>query len=157
MSGSSGGDCAVFFEEASMGIRTNFKQTGSSMSGRPSSKIETVIDFDTIADIADPDALTRPVVALSLDIDAEKLERTAHSHRKGQLSYTTRGIARLETEDELWIAPPNSAVWIPGGWLRLRDVSRWKPNTLRSCVPECNSRGKMLFPPRLAASRKHSV
>jgi AraC-like DNA-binding protein len=98
-----------------MATKTDAKHTASNPSGRTPSKIETVIDFDSIADIADPDTLPRPVVALSLDVDAEKLERTAHSHRKGQLSYTTRGIATLETEDGLWIAPPNSAVWIPGG------------------------------------------
>lgn len=44
--------------------------------------------------------------------------------------------------------PSNSPVWIPGGWPRLRDVSRWKPNTLRLCaspLPEHN-------PPREDAS-----
>lgn len=77
--------------------------------------VECVVDFDALTDVADPDSLSRPVVAMSLDVRARRLERGPHIHRKGQLSYTINGIATLETEDGLWIAPPNSAVWVPGG------------------------------------------
>ena len=39
------------------------------------------------------------------------LER--HSHDWAQLVYATEGVMRVETEDGIWVVPPQRAVWIP--------------------------------------------
>jgi AraC-like DNA-binding protein/mannose-6-phosphate isomerase-like protein (cupin superfamily) len=38
-----------------------------------------------------------------------------HVHRRHQLLYATRGAARLETKDALFLLPPQRAAWIPAG------------------------------------------
>lgn len=49
---------------------------------------------------------------------AEELPDVAydfHVHRRHQLLYATRGVARLETRDALYLLPPQRAAWIPAG------------------------------------------
>jgi hypothetical protein len=45
------------------------------------------------------------------------IELHPHSHMKGQIVLVQRGALSCEVEGGLWIVPPRSAVWIPGGAL----------------------------------------
>ena len=42
-------------------------------------------------------------------------ELPAHRHRRGQLLYASAGTVAVTTPDGAWLAPPERAVWIPGG------------------------------------------
>lgn len=64
----------------------------------------------------DPDEVDRPIVAYGAimpEIGAVELE--AHSHRKGQFILVQRGALTCEVDGGLWMVPPRSALWIPGG------------------------------------------
>ncbi|HEY9105019.1 helix-turn-helix transcriptional regulator [Chitinimonas sp.] len=75
----------------------------------------------------DPDDVPRDVVTLGaagVEIGGpnsaettfgERKERGFHRHRKGELLLTLRGVITLEVEGGLWIVPPQSAIWVPGG------------------------------------------
>ncbi|OZI31064.1 AraC family transcriptional regulator [Bordetella genomosp. 10] len=66
----------------------------------------------------DPDAVPRPIVALGVVMaEVGRLEIDLHSHRKGQILIVQRGALSCEVEGGLWIVPPRSALWIPGGAL----------------------------------------
>ena len=47
----------------------------------------------------------------------EPPETDFHRHRKGELVLTLRGVITCEVEGGLWVVPPQSALWIPGGVL----------------------------------------
>jgi AraC-like DNA-binding protein len=56
----------------------------------------------------------RPVVAIGNDYPPSfELER--HQHRRGQLLYAASGVVAVSTPEGAWVAPPERAVWIPGG------------------------------------------
>ncbi len=67
----------------------------------------------------DPDLLPRPVVGFgAAGIAAETFDQQEtdfHRHRKGELVLTLRGVITCEVENSLWVIPPQSALWIPGG------------------------------------------
>lgn len=75
----------------------------------------------------DPDLVPRPVVCVAAaGIDMRDFERHEpllrhrkemgfHSHRKGELLLALRGLLTCEVEGGLWIVPPQSALWLPGG------------------------------------------
>lgn len=63
----------------------------------------------------DPDATQCPVVARHLDFVDYEAEVPVHTHRKGQLIIALYGAVVCRAENEIWIVPPQSAVWIPGG------------------------------------------
>lgn len=79
-------------------------------------------------DWEDPDSVPRPVVtigAAGVDmagtrdddphrIDSRK-EADFHSHRKGQFLLWMRGMLTCEVDGGLWLVPPGSAIWVPGG------------------------------------------
>ncbi len=66
----------------------------------------------------DPDDVPRPIVAFGAQMsDGDGFELEPHRHRKGQLLLVQRGALSCEVEGGLWIVPPRSAVWIPGGAL----------------------------------------
>ena len=72
----------------------------------------------------DPDDVPRPIVAFGAamsDVDGFELDR--HSHRKGQIMLVQRGALSCEVEGGLWIVPPRSAIWIPGGALHAIKVT----------------------------------
>ena len=76
------------------------------------------------ADWVDPDAVPRPVVVYGIiaqQLDGFELE--LHTHAKGQLLLVQNGALSCEVEGGLWIVPPRSAVWIPGGALHAMKVS----------------------------------
>jgi AraC-like DNA-binding protein len=83
-------------------------------------------DSSDITEWTDPDLVPRPVVAIgadgidaaSLDMnDVDRQEMDFHRHRKGQLLLLLRGVFTTEVEGALWIAPPQTAIWVPGGVL----------------------------------------
>lgn len=56
----------------------------------------------------------RPVVAIGNEYpDAHELDW--HTHRRGQLLYAAKGVVAVRTPHGAWIAPPERAVWTPGG------------------------------------------
>ncbi|MGE7956223.1 AraC family transcriptional regulator [Pseudomonas sp. NPDC089530] len=62
----------------------------------------------------DPDEVPRPLYALRISPQATRWERPWHSHRKAQLLFPLAGVITCETDEGLWMAPPQCAVWIPG-------------------------------------------
>ncbi|MGB6356805.1 MAG: helix-turn-helix transcriptional regulator [Steroidobacteraceae bacterium] len=58
--------------------------------------------------------IPRPVLAISNDYPAS-FEVDRHQHRRGQLLYAARGVIAVSTPAGAWVAPPERAVWIPGG------------------------------------------
>jgi AraC-like DNA-binding protein len=72
----------------------------------------------------DPDMVRRPVVTFGFAVaDVGKIELDLHRHKKGQLMLVQRGALSCEVEGGLWIVPPRSAVWIPGGALHAVKVT----------------------------------
>ncbi len=66
----------------------------------------------------DPDEVRRPVVSFGFaTANVGTIELDLHRHRKGQILLVQRGALSCEVEGGLWIVPPRSAVWIPGGAL----------------------------------------
>lgn len=63
----------------------------------------------------DPDATPRPAVARHLDFADYAAEVPVHTHRKGQLILALFGAVVCRAENDIWIVPPDCAVWIPGG------------------------------------------
>ena len=73
-------------------------------------------DLSGGAEWADPDDVPRPVVTYGLASDAIRaFELKPHCHAKGQILFVQRGALTCEVEGGLWIVPPRSAIWIPGG------------------------------------------
>lgn len=56
----------------------------------------------------------RPVVAIGNDYPPS-FELETHRHRRGQLLYAASGVVAVSTPQGAWVAPPERAVWIPGG------------------------------------------
>jgi AraC-like DNA-binding protein len=66
----------------------------------------------------DPDTVPRPIVAFGAVMsDAGAFELDFHRHAKGQILFVQRGALSCEVAGGLWIVPPRSAIWIPGGAL----------------------------------------
>jgi AraC-like DNA-binding protein/quercetin dioxygenase-like cupin family protein len=63
----------------------------------------------------DADVIPRAVVAVGATSASERWEHVQHTHRKGQLMYTLRGVIHCEIEAGIWIVPRQCALWIPGG------------------------------------------
>jgi AraC-like DNA-binding protein len=58
--------------------------------------------------------IDRPIVAGGADYPPS-FELDWHSHRRGQLLYAARGVVVVSTAHGVWVAPPERAVWTPGG------------------------------------------
>jgi AraC-like DNA-binding protein len=56
----------------------------------------------------------RPVLAVGNDY-AASFELDWHRHRRGQLLYAAKGVVAVRTPQGAWVAPPQRAVWTPGG------------------------------------------
>ncbi len=70
------------------------------------------------SDWIDPDEVPRPVVTFGAAMaEVGKIELDLHRHIKGQILFVQRGALSCEVAGGLWIVPPRSAVWIPGGAL----------------------------------------
>lgn len=73
-------------------------------------------DLSTEADWVEPDDVPRPVVTYGLASETfGDFELAPHHHAKSQLLLVRRGALSCEVEGGLWIVPPRSAIWIPGG------------------------------------------
>lgn len=59
--------------------------------------------------------LPRPVNAFGMSLVTGGMEHEFHSHRRAQLFFLLRGEVTCEASNALWIVPPRSALWIPGG------------------------------------------
>lgn len=71
-------------------------------------------DFEWI----EPDDVARPIVAFgAATSDVGGFELDLHRHKKGQMLFVQRGALSCEVEGGLWVVPPRSAIWIPGGAL----------------------------------------
>lgn len=57
----------------------------------------------------------KPVVVIGLGQITERWELPFHCHNKAELLFADTGLITLETEQDLWIVPPQGAVWIPAG------------------------------------------
>ncbi|WP_372399080.1 helix-turn-helix transcriptional regulator [Azospirillum sp. HJ39] len=67
-------------------------------------------------DWIEPDDVHRPVVTYGFVAEKfDGIELEPHSHAKSQIMLVLRGALSCEADGGLWIVPPRSAVWIPGG------------------------------------------
>jgi len=70
------------------------------------------------SDWMDPDEVPRPVVTYGFITEVfGSIELAPHRHAKGQIILAQRGALSCEVDGGLWIVPPRSAIWIPGGAL----------------------------------------
>ena len=75
-------------------------------------------DTSDPSDWIEPDGVPRPVVVYGIaSNDVGALELAPHHHAKSQILLVQRGALSCEVEGGLWIVPPRSAIWIPGGAL----------------------------------------
>jgi AraC-like DNA-binding protein len=75
-------------------------------------------DTSDASDWIEPDDVPRPVVTYGMKSnDFGAIELDFHRHAKGQILLVQHGALSCEVEGGLWIVPPRSAVWIPGGAL----------------------------------------
>jgi AraC-like DNA-binding protein len=58
--------------------------------------------------------IARPIVGIGNEYPAA-FELDWHTHRRGQLLYAARGVVVVSTARGAWVAPPERAVWTPGG------------------------------------------
>jgi AraC-like DNA-binding protein len=58
--------------------------------------------------------IARPIVAVGNEYPPA-FELDWHQHRRGQLLYAARGVVVVSTPHGAWVAPPERAVWTPGG------------------------------------------
>lgn len=75
-------------------------------------------DSSTASDWVEPDEVARPVVAYGMaSAMIGSFQLDMHCHAKGQIMLVQRGALSCRVDGGLWIVPPRSAVWIPGGAL----------------------------------------
>lgn len=73
-------------------------------------------DLSTEADWVEPDDVPRPLVTYGFASETfGDFELDPHHHAKSQLLLVLRGALTCEVDGGLWIVPPCSAIWIPGG------------------------------------------
>jgi AraC-like DNA-binding protein len=73
-------------------------------------------DLSSEADWIEPDDVPRPVVIYGIASNTfGDFELDPHCHAKSQLLLVQRGALSCEVAGGLWIVPPRSAIWIPGG------------------------------------------
>jgi AraC-like DNA-binding protein len=73
-------------------------------------------DLSSESDWVEPDDVPRPVVTYGFASETfGNFELDPHHHAKSQLLLVQRGALSCEVEGGLWIVPPRSAIWIPGG------------------------------------------
>ena len=81
-------------------------------------------DLSSSTEWTDPDGVPRPVVTIGAEIEKlDELEMDFHSHAKSQFLLILKGVVRCEVEGALWVVPPQSALWIPGGVLHSVQVA----------------------------------
>lgn len=64
----------------------------------------------------EPDDVPRPIVTYGFaSASLDELELAPHEHRKSQILLVQRGALSCEVQSGIWLVPPGSALWIPGG------------------------------------------
>jgi AraC-like DNA-binding protein/mannose-6-phosphate isomerase-like protein (cupin superfamily) len=63
---------------------------------------------------SDHEDVSRPVLAVGNEYPPA-FEVAPHRHRRAQLLYAAEGVVSVSTPEGAWVAPPERAVWIPGG------------------------------------------
>ncbi|WP_326522959.1 AraC family transcriptional regulator [Sphingomonas sp.] len=72
----------------------------------------------------EPDDVPRAIVTYGMKSEMiVDFELQPHRHLKGQILLVQRGALACEIEGGLWIVPPRSAIWIPGGALHSIKVT----------------------------------
>ncbi|PVM86425.1 AraC family transcriptional regulator [Caulobacter endophyticus] len=83
-----------------------------------------ISDLTAKEDWIEPDEIPRPIVVFGAMMDeVGDIELDLHQHRKGQIILVQRGALSCEVEGGLWVVPPRSAIWIPGGALHAIKAS----------------------------------
>jgi AraC-like DNA-binding protein len=73
-------------------------------------------DLSSESEWVEPDDVPRQVVTYGFASETfGGFELDPHHHAKSQLLLVQRGALSCEVEGGLWIVPPRSAIWIPGG------------------------------------------
>lgn len=81
-------------------------------------------DISSETDWVEPDNVPRPVVTYGFASETfGDFELAPHYHSKSQLLLVQRGALSCEVEGGLWIVPPRSAIWIPGGAVHAMKVT----------------------------------
>lgn len=60
-----------------------------------------------------PDQWDIPVTARKVDVVRNEYEMPTHQHTAGQLLLTLRGSTACRVFEDLWLVPPQCAVWVP--------------------------------------------
>lgn len=55
-----------------------------------------------------------PVIPLAMQVKQAGCAAT-HAHPRGQLTYASSGVIRVECGRDVWVVPPAQAVWVPPG------------------------------------------
>ena len=63
----------------------------------------------------DLDSANGPAQAVRVDFADYAAEGLQHQHRQGQLVFALHGAVTCKAENAVWVVPPASGVWIPGG------------------------------------------
>jgi AraC-like DNA-binding protein len=97
--------------------------------------------FSAAADWVEPDEVQRPIVAYGIASETfGEFELDPHHHAKSQLLLVQRGALSCETERGLWIVPPRSAIWIPGGSVHAMKMTGALEGYAAFLTPERGSR-----------------
>lgn len=87
------------------------------------------------------DDVARPVIAIGHDYP-DSFELAEHRHRRSQFLYAASGVMAVSTPSGAWVAPPERAVWIPGGTPHsVRMVGAVQTRSVLVEPGECPGRG----------------
>lgn len=87
------------------------------------------------------DDILRPVLAMGHDYPPS-YELAEHHHRRSQFLYASQGVMVVSTPEGSWVAPPERAVWIPGGMPHsVRMVGAVQTRSVLMEPEECPARG----------------
>lgn len=70
--------------------------------------------YKNAQEIKDPDSLRCPMHGIA--VDDYLTNHGAHSHKKAQLLYCSRGVIHFYCHTHYFLLPPSKAAWIPAGW-----------------------------------------
>ena len=62
-------------------------------------------------------AARRKVVTVGVEMQTAGWELEVHSHQKAQLMLSLSGVGTCEVEGGIWLVPPQSAFFVPGGMM----------------------------------------
>lgn len=102
-------------------------------------------DLSDESDWVEPDDVPRPVVTYGFASETfGDFELDPHHHAKSQLLLVQRGALSCEVDGGLWIVPPRSAIWIPGGSVHAIKVTGALEGYGAFIAPEAGTRLPMV-------------